>query len=46
MSVEEAVMQLDVIEQDFIIFHNTDSKQINLVYRKKDGSLGVVEPQI
>ncbi len=46
MSVEEAVMQLDVVEQDFIIFHNTDSKQINLVYRRKDGSLGVVEPQI
>jgi len=46
MSVEEAVMQLEVVEQDFIIFNNTDSKQINLVYRRKDGSLGVVEPQI
>jgi putative sigma-54 modulation protein len=46
MSVEEAVLQIDIAEQDFIIFHNTDSKQINLIYKRKDGSLGVVEPQI
>jgi putative sigma-54 modulation protein len=46
MSIEEAVLQIDVAEQDFIIFHNTDSKHVNLIYKRKDGSLGIVEPQI
>ena len=46
MSIEEAVLQIDVAKQDFIIFHNTDSKQVNLIYKRKDGSLGIVEPQI
>jgi putative sigma-54 modulation protein len=45
MSVEEAILQFDIVEDDFIIFHNTDSKQINLIYKRKDGALGVVEPQ-
>lgn len=45
MNVEEAVMQLDMAEQDFIIFEDTTSQQINLLYRRKDGDLGLIIPQ-
>ncbi|HQG32857.1 MAG TPA: ribosome-associated translation inhibitor RaiA [Deltaproteobacteria bacterium] len=43
MSAEEAIMQINLSESDFIIFQNTDSKQINLIYKRPDGNLGIVE---
>jgi len=46
MSVEEAVLQIDITPNNFIIFQNTDSKQINMIYKRQDGDLGLVEPQI
>lgn len=46
MSVEEAVLQIGVSGKEFLIFQNTDSKQINLIYRRTDGDWGVVEPQV
>jgi putative sigma-54 modulation protein len=46
MSVEEAVLQMDMVTNDFIIFQNTDSNQINLIYKRQDGDLGLVEPLI
>jgi putative sigma-54 modulation protein len=42
MSTDEAIDQMGA-EGDFIIYQNTDTKQVNLVYRKADGSLAVVE---
>lgn len=46
MSVEEAALQIGVTGKDFIIFQNTASQQINLIYKRTDGDLGVVEPQM
>ena len=46
MSVEEAILQIDVAKSDFIIFHNTDSLKINMIYRRQDGDIGLVEPLI
>ena len=46
MSVEEAALQIDMTSKDFIIFQNTDSNQINLIYKRQDGDLGLVEPLI
>ncbi|HOO37444.1 MAG TPA: ribosome-associated translation inhibitor RaiA [Deltaproteobacteria bacterium] len=46
MSVEEAVLQIGMAPNDFIIFQNTDSNQINLIYKRQDGDLGLVEPLI
>ena len=43
MSTDEAILQMAAADGDFIIYQNTDTKQINLVYRKGDGTLGVVE---
>lgn len=46
MSVEDAVMQMGETPQGFIIFQNTESKQLNLIYKRQDGELALVEPQI
>lgn len=46
MSVEEAILQIDMSKNEFIIFMNTDTNQINLIYKRRDGDLGLVEPAI
>jgi len=44
MSLEEAVSQLTLSKKDFLVFINSDSGQMNIVYRSKDGSYEWVEP--
>lgn len=44
MSVEEAVMQMDLLHKDFIVFTDSDSSDINVLYRRKDGNFGLIEP--
>ena len=46
MSVEEAALQLDLLENDFLIFTNANSKTLNILYRLKDGHYGLIEPQV
>ncbi|MCD6570197.1 MAG: ribosome-associated translation inhibitor RaiA [Deltaproteobacteria bacterium] len=43
MSVDEAVGQMDFSDNDFIIFHNTETNNINLLYKRDDGGLGLIE---
>lgn len=44
MSPEEAVMQLDLLDKDFFVFANDASGDINVIYRRKDGNYGLIEP--
>jgi len=44
MSLEEAFSQLYLSKKDFLVFINSDSGQMNVVYRSKNGSSGWVEP--
>ncbi len=44
MSVEEAVAQLQVLDRDFLVFTNADTNQVNVIYWRKDGALGLIEP--
>ena len=46
MSVEEAAAQLDLLQQDFFIFINSESGQINVLSRQKDGGFQWVEPSL
>ncbi len=46
MSVEEAALQLDLSQKDFLIFTNTDSKSLSIIYRLPDGNYGLLEPQV
>jgi putative sigma-54 modulation protein len=44
MSPEDAIEQLELIGHDFFVFRNADSGEINVVYRRRDGDYGVIEP--
>jgi putative sigma-54 modulation protein len=44
MSLEEALSQLHLSKKDFLVFINSDSGQMNVVYRSKNGGYGWVEP--
>ena len=43
MSVEEAMMQLDVSAAEFLVFRNSTNGAMNVLYRRKDGNYGLIE---
>jgi putative sigma-54 modulation protein len=45
MTPEEAVLQLELIGHDFFVFRSADSGEMNVVYRRRDGDYGLIEPQ-
>ncbi len=45
MTVEEAVMQMDLLAHDFYVFTNGETDQVNVVYKRKDGHYGLIEPE-
>ena len=45
MAPEEAVLQLELIGHDFFVFENAESGEVNVVYRRRDGHYGLIEPQ-
>jgi putative sigma-54 modulation protein len=46
MTPEEAVLQLELIGHDFFVFQNADTNDVNVVYRRRDGNYGLIEPQL
>jgi putative sigma-54 modulation protein len=44
MSAEEAVLQLELVGHDFFVFRNAETEIINVVYRRRDGDYGLIEP--
>jgi putative sigma-54 modulation protein len=46
MSPEEAVLQLELLGHDFFVFQNAETMDVNVVYRRRDGAYGLIEPQI
>ncbi len=44
LSVSEAVMRLDLADQQVMMFHNTTTGQLNVVYRRSDGHIGWIDP--
>ena len=44
MPVDEAIEQLELLGHDFYLFHNADEDQVNLLYRRRDGSFGLLAP--
>jgi putative sigma-54 modulation protein len=42
MSVEEAVLELNHSAYPFVVFRNSDSGAVNILYKKKDGTLGLI----
>lgn len=44
MSVDEAAMQMDLLDQDFIVYTDSSTEQVNVLYRRNDGDFGLIEP--
>lgn len=44
MSVEEAIMQMNLLSHEFYVFRNFETGSINVVYKRKGDSYGVIEP--
>ncbi|MDX9714771.1 MAG: ribosome-associated translation inhibitor RaiA [Dissulfurispiraceae bacterium] len=44
MSPEEAVDQMELMDKDFFIFSNISTGDFNVVYKRKDGNFGLIEP--
>jgi putative sigma-54 modulation protein len=44
MLPEEAVMQMELLDKDFFIFANVGSGLVNVIYKRKDGNVGLIEP--
>ncbi len=44
MDVEEAILQMNLLGHEFFMFRNDESGEINVVYRRKDGNYGLLEP--
>lgn len=46
MSPEEASLQMELLGHSFYVFNNEVTDQINVIYKRKDGNLGLIEPEI
>ncbi|MBH8608658.1 ribosome hibernation-promoting factor, HPF/YfiA family [Thermoactinomyces sp. CICC 10521] len=45
MGTEEAILQMDMLGHNFFVFTNADTNLINVIYRRKDGKYGLIEPE-
>ncbi len=45
MSVEEAAMQMDLLGHSFFVFANDNTNKVNVIYKRKDGNFGLIEPE-
>jgi len=44
MDEEEAIMQMNLLGHTFFVFFNAESDEVNVVYKRKDGNYGLIEP--
>jgi putative sigma-54 modulation protein len=46
MDEEEAIEQMELLGHDFFVFYNVANQNINVLYRRKDGNYGLLNPQM
>lgn len=44
MTPEEATRQMELLHHDFYVFRNSDTEDVNVVYKREDGNYGLIEP--
>ena len=44
MYSDEAIEQMELLDHDFFVFTDAESQQVNVIYRRKDGNYGLIEP--
>lgn len=45
MTIEEAIESLQLVKSGLVVFRNSESERVNVIYRRPDGKLGLVEPE-
>lgn len=45
MALDEAIMQMNLLGHDFFVFSNAETEQTNVIYKRKDGKYGLIEPE-
>jgi putative sigma-54 modulation protein len=45
MAVEEAILQMNLLHHEFFVFSNSETKEVNVVYKRKDKDYGLIEPE-
>ena len=46
MVPEEAAAQMELLGHDFYVFRNAETEQVNVLYRRRDGNYGLIEPEL
>ncbi len=46
MSVEEAILQMNLLDHDFYVFQNAETENVCVIYRRKDSKYGLIEPKM
>ena len=46
MSAEEAILQMELIRHNFFVYMDAETEAVNVVYKRKDGDYGLIEPEI
>jgi putative sigma-54 modulation protein len=46
MSIDEAILQMEVLDNRFLVFHNTETESISIIYKRDDGNIGLIEPTL
>jgi putative sigma-54 modulation protein len=46
MNEDEAIEQMELLGHDFFVFFNPDEAQINVLYRRRDGQYGLIQPDL
>lgn len=45
MSLNEAILQMDLLGHNFYVFRNAYSDEVNVLYRRSEGNYGLIEPE-
>ena len=45
MFPEDACVQMELLGHNFFVFSNAETDEVNVVYKRKDGTYGLIEPE-
>ncbi|MGN0374844.1 MAG: HPF/RaiA family ribosome-associated protein, partial [Butyrivibrio sp.] len=46
MSAEEACIQMELLQHNFYVFFNSETEEVNVVYKRKNNTYGLIEPEL
>ncbi|WP_057976811.1 ribosome hibernation-promoting factor, HPF/YfiA family [Caloramator mitchellensis] len=46
MDLEEAMLEMELLGHSFFVFRNADTEEVNVIYKRKDGNYGIIEPEV